>query len=153
APFLPSGCKGFCADHRRLLLLEREITGAQINLRGLHAGVAKAVLQLINRASGLEPMDGMPVPQVMEAKGPEVRPVVRRPFGGAGDDRRKLAGEILVALARGMPEQERRADIGGQGALQVVALEWIERDGAALVALAGHRQLPPVVIDVVAACP
>jgi hypothetical protein len=42
-----------------------------------------------------------------------------------------------------MPEQQRRADIGGQGAQQLVALERVERDGAAFVALNDPKQTSP----------
>src|SRR5258708_38071534 len=88
----------------------------------------------------------MAMTKIVEAK--RVEALLRR---HVADQRAKPAGDVGIAPAWVMPEQERTAEGRWQSAQRVVSAERIEGDGAPLVALADQGQLAPAVVDLGAA--
>src|SRR5215475_11759176 len=96
-------------------------------------------------------MYGMPVAQVVEPERVEIGAGRGCPLRRAVDHGGELAGEILVALAGRVPEQQRRLDMARQRAHEIIAVERPKADRPALIALADECHLSAVMIDLVTA--
>lgn len=60
----------------------------------------------MDRAAILQPLHGMPVPQIVKPEEPKLNSVLSRPYVDPAYDSPELTGEILVAFAVRVPEQQ-----------------------------------------------
>src|SRR5262249_31910520 len=103
-----------------------------------NAAVAQAFLKVVDRATRLEPVDCMPVAQVVEAERPKVNAIASSLAIHALHALREANRHALVGgpLCRG---EDRGGADAGRVLEYVVAIERIEIDRSKLVALADDR--------------